>query len=73
METVAEHIDGNKVRELRLAKLMTQRELATRAGIAHETLNRIEREPEPRSVQVLTLRKLAAVLGVDPDELIVRD
>jgi transcriptional regulator with XRE-family HTH domain len=70
MEVVAERVNGQKLRELRLAKLMTQRELALRAGVAPETLNRIERSSEPRSTSVLTTRKIAAALGVDPRELL---
>jgi transcriptional regulator with XRE-family HTH domain len=65
MLTVAtERIDGNKVREARLAKHMTQRQLAQAAALTNETVNRIERADEPRTVYPLTARKLADALGV---------
>jgi transcriptional regulator with XRE-family HTH domain len=69
VEAVAELVNGEKLRELRLQKLMTQRELGQRASVAPETINRIERAEEPRSTAVITVRKLAAALGVHPDEL----
>jgi DNA-binding XRE family transcriptional regulator len=65
MDTVAtEPIDGNKLREARLTKHMTQRQLAQAAGLTNETVNRIERADEPRTVYPLTARKLADALGV---------
>ena len=63
-------IDGRRVRELRRALLLSQRELAQLAGIVTETVNRIERQPE-RTFRPDTVRRLAGVLGVDPHELIV--
>jgi transcriptional regulator with XRE-family HTH domain len=59
---------GHQVRAIRERELLTQEELAARAGIALSTLNRIERdhvEPHFR-----TIRKLAKALGVDAKELI---
>ena len=65
METVAtERIDGNKLREARLAKHMTQRQLAQAAELTNETVNRIERADDPRTVYPLTARKLADALEV---------
>ena len=61
------HIGGN-LKRLRLRSALTQRELAQRAGIAHATLARLERnkaEPHPT-----TMRKLADALGVEPRELV---
>ena len=59
---------GTQVRRARKRELLTQEELASRAGIGAATLNRIEKdrvEPHFR-----TIRKIARALGVDPKELI---
>ncbi len=59
---------GDKVRETRKRKLLTQQELADRAGIGVNTVIRIERnqvDPQGR-----TIRKLADALGVAPSELL---
>ncbi len=59
---------GDKVRETRKRKLLTQEQLADKAGVGVNTVIRIERnqvEPHGR-----TIRKLAAALGVTPSELI---
>jgi transcriptional regulator with XRE-family HTH domain len=63
-------IDARRVKELRRALLLSQRELAQLAGVVTETVNRIERQPE-RTFRPDTVRRLAGVLGVDPHELIV--
>jgi transcriptional regulator with XRE-family HTH domain len=63
-------IDGRRVKELRRALLLSQRELAQLAGVVTETINRIERQPD-RTFRPDTVRRLAGVLGVDPHELIV--
>jgi transcriptional regulator with XRE-family HTH domain len=60
-------MDRHRLRELRQDALLTQVELAERAGIASWTLARIEQgAQQPRFG---TIRKLAAALGVDPKEL----
>ena len=59
---------GTQVKKARERALLTQEELAARAGIGAATLNRIERdrvEPHFR-----TIRKIAKALGVDPKVLI---
>jgi transcriptional regulator with XRE-family HTH domain len=55
------------LRALRVRKALTQQELADQAGLTRVTVTRIEAgldEPRPS-----TIRKLAAVLGVEPHEL----
>ena len=42
----------------------TYRQLAQAAELTNETVNRIERADEPRTVYPLTARKLADALGV---------
>ncbi len=62
---------GDQVKKARVRALLTQEELAERAGIGTATLNRIEKdrvEPHFR-----TIRKLAAALGVDPAELLPKE
>jgi transcriptional regulator with XRE-family HTH domain len=59
---------GSAIREARRQALLTQRELASRAGIGLTTLNRIENgwvEPQFR-----TIRKIAAALGIEAHELV---
>jgi DNA-binding XRE family transcriptional regulator len=59
---------GTQVKRVRERALLTQEELAGRAGIGTATLNRIEKdrvEPHFR-----TIRKLAKALDVDPSELL---
>ena len=59
---------GDKVKKLREKEVITQEELAQRAGVAVVTLSRIERNlADPH---VSTIRKLARVLNVDPRELV---
>ena len=62
---------GTQVKRARERALLTQGELAERAGIGPATLNRIERgRVEP---QFRTIRKIAKALGVDATTLISKD
>jgi transcriptional regulator with XRE-family HTH domain len=59
---------GDRLKTLRVRRALTQQELADRAGVSSNTLNRIElNKAEPH---MSTLRKLAKALGVDPSELV---
>ena len=59
---------GNRLRDLRVRRALTQEELADKADVGTNTVARLERnESEPH---MSTLRKLALALGVDPAELI---
>ena len=59
---------GEKLREFRTRRLLTQDELAQKAGVSQSTIANIERDnAEP---QFRTLRKLANALDVDPTELL---
>lgn len=67
LEQGPDSLDLMALRELRLARVLTQKELADLAGISTKTLNDVERfrvRAQPR-----TLRKLAAALGVPPTTL----
>ena len=60
-----------RLREVRESKLLTQVELAERAGLSEATIVRIEAaQHEPR---ISTIRRLAEALGVEPGELVVRE
>jgi transcriptional regulator with XRE-family HTH domain len=62
---------GEKLRETRKRKLLTQEQLAERSGVGIATIVRIERnQVEPRGS---TIRKLAEALEVEPEELVRRD
>ena len=65
-------IDGEKVRTAREEKFLSQRELAGRAGVNHNTVWRIEGggpvEAHPR-----TIRKIAEALSVDPASLVPKE
>lgn len=59
---------GDRLKEIRQRKLMSQRDLADKAGISQNAVVQIENnrtEPHYR-----TLRKLVAALEVEPTELI---
>jgi transcriptional regulator with XRE-family HTH domain len=59
---------GDRLKDLRTEHALTQRELADKAGIGANTLNRIElNETEPH---MSTIRKLAQALGVEPRVLV---
>jgi transcriptional regulator with XRE-family HTH domain len=59
---------GDRLRDLRVRRALTQKELADKADIGTNTVARLERnETEPH---MSTLRKLARALDVDPSELI---
>jgi transcriptional regulator with XRE-family HTH domain len=58
---------GDRLKSLRIEQALTQAELAEKAGVALNTVARLERnETEPH---MPTARKLAAALGVHPREL----
>ncbi len=59
---------GKRLKDLRVRVALTQEELAAKAGIGKNTVNRVERNlTEPH---MSTLRKLAEALGVEPHELV---
>jgi transcriptional regulator with XRE-family HTH domain len=64
-------VDVTKMKALREEKVLSQRELASMAGLTQMTVWRIEngyRDARPQ-----TIRKLAQVLGVEPKELVKRE
>jgi len=62
---------GARVRTLRLAHVLTQRELAERAGLVPDTVNRVENAPPAAELpRPSTIRKLARALKVSPQSLV---
>jgi transcriptional regulator with XRE-family HTH domain len=59
---------GDRLKDARIRRALTQEELAEKAGVNAATVARLERNrTEPH---MSTLRKLAKALDVDPTELI---
>jgi len=61
-------VDGKRLRELRLERMISQAELAQKAGVTQAAISVYEhggRQLQPRSV-----RKLADALDVEPRELL---
>lgn len=69
MQDVMPRISGEKLRKVRDERLLSQRELAEKAGLSPTTILKLEadrvHDPHPR-----TIRKLAEGLGVEPAELL---
>jgi len=59
---------GDRIKELRLLRLMTQEELAEITGIAAATLSRIENNLHNPSIS--TLKALTKALDVDVTEIL---
>ncbi len=63
-------IRSDRVRELRMENHLTQQELAVAADLSLGQVNRIEGGKIERP-QFRTVRALARVFGVEPDELLI--
>lgn len=63
------YIARSHLRELRLAKGHTIRELADRSGITREWIERVEKQDSP-NLRITTICKLANALEVRPEDLI---
>jgi transcriptional regulator with XRE-family HTH domain len=61
---------GQRLRQLRKGKNLTLRNLAEAAGVDFTYLSKIENDKPSYSPGADTIRTLAAVLGVDPLELL---
>lgn len=57
------------LKEIRIAKRYTIRELASRSGVTREWIERIEKQDNP-NLRIATICKLANALDVRPEELI---
>jgi len=61
-------LDGDRLRQLRLERALTQMDLSQMTGLSVDTISRLENEL--RYAQVSTVRRLAQALGVEPRELL---
>jgi transcriptional regulator with XRE-family HTH domain len=61
-------VNVQKLRALRQQRVLTLRELETQSGVAYNTIWHLENGK--RGAQPRTIRKLAAALGVEPEELV---
>jgi DNA-binding XRE family transcriptional regulator len=69
MRRVAVSVDGEKVKQLREAKVLERQELADLAGVSYTTIYKMERHGHlPR---LSTVRTVAKVLKVKPEEIIL--
>lgn len=62
-------IDGETVKKLRQERLITQADLAKKAGIRAESLCRLEKG---KPAKFATIKQLADALGVEPLSIIKR-
>ena len=60
-------VNGQRLRQLRVEKALSLRALAQRSGVAFDTINKLELGYRP--ARLVTIRKLAEALGVEPKEL----
>jgi len=60
-------VDGLRLRQLRVEKALSLRALGERTGVAYDTINKLELGYRP--ARLVTIRKLADALGVEPKEL----
>ena len=61
-------LDGDRLRQLRLERALTQMDLSQMTGLSVDAISRLENEL--RHAQVSTVRRLAQALGVEPRELL---
>ena len=59
--------NGQRLRQLRVERALPLRALAERSGVAFDTINKLELGHRP--ARLVTIRKLADALGVEPKEL----
>ena len=60
-------VDGEKLRQLRVEKALSLRALGEITGVAFDTISKLENGRRP--ARLVTIRKLAEALGVEPREL----
>ena len=61
-------VDGQRLRQLRVVRALSLRALKEKSGVAYDTINKLENGRRP--ARLVTIRKLADALGVQPRELI---
>ena len=61
------HVNGQRLKELRVERAFTLRALGERSGVAYDTINKLELGRRPAHAS--TIRRLAEALGVEPRDL----
>ena len=64
-------VDGQRLRELRVQRALSLRALGERSGVTFATISNLENGNRP--ARLVTIRKLADALGVEPKELMRRE
>lgn len=59
---------GNKIREFRKKKLMSQEELAEKSGISRTTISMLENNPN-RNTSTKTMKAIALALGATVEKI----
>ena len=60
-------VDGQRLRELRVQRALSLRALGEKSGVSFATINNLENGNRP--ARLVTIRKLAEALDVEPKEL----
>ena len=60
-------VNGQRLRQLRVQRALSLRALGERSGVGFATINNLENGNRP--ARLVTIRKLADALGVEPKEL----
>ncbi len=60
-------VDGQRLRQLRVERALSLRALGERSSVAFATINELENGHRP--ARLVTIRKLAEALGVEPTDL----
>ena len=60
-------VDRQRIRELRVQRALSLRALGERSGVSFATINNLENGNRP--ARLVTIRKLAEALGVEPKDL----
>lgn len=68
MAVISAKVNGEKLKRLRGKRLMTQMDLAEAANLGGSVISRMEREIV--TVRPSTVKKIAAALDVEPEELL---
>ena len=64
-------VEGERLRQVRRERALSQRDLSRMTGVAFDTISRLENGKQ--DAQPKTIRKLAEALGVEPKELLRKE
>lgn len=69
MEKTIQQKVGNKIKEYREKRKLTQEELSEKSGIDYKYLQKIERKTPP-NLKVETIERIARALNISPSKLL---